>query len=96
MQFPRQKYWGGLLSPPGDLPHPQIKPTSALADGFFTSEPSRKTQPQMSTVPRGVPCSGVQDCHLICSFPQPPSTFLSIPPFILFLIHFEGEITPCP
>ena len=38
----RQKYWSGLLRPPpGDLPHPGIKPTSlmppALAGGFFTT-----------------------------------------------------------
>jgi len=31
MEFPRQEYWSGLLfPPPGDLPNPVIKPTSAL------------------------------------------------------------------
>ena len=40
--FSRQEYWSGLpLPPPGDLPDPQIKPTSlvspALAGRFFTS-----------------------------------------------------------
>ena len=36
MRFPRQEYWNGLPFPsPGDLPNPGIKPTSALADGFF-------------------------------------------------------------
>ena len=27
--FPRQEYWSGLPSPPGDLPDPRIEPTSA-------------------------------------------------------------------
>ena len=42
--FPRQGYWSGLPFPtPGDLLDPGIKPTSpALADGFFTTETSRK------------------------------------------------------
>ena len=26
--FSGEKYWSGLLCPPGDLPHPGIKPTS--------------------------------------------------------------------
>ena len=42
MGFSRQEYCSRLQSPlPGDLPNPQIKPTSlmspALADGFFTT-----------------------------------------------------------
>ena len=37
MGFPRQEYWSRLPFPsPGDLPHPEIKPTSpALAGRFF-------------------------------------------------------------
>ena len=37
MGFSRQEYWSGLLfPPPGNLPHPGIKPVSlALAGGFF-------------------------------------------------------------
>ena len=47
MGFPRQGYWGGLpRSPPGDLPDSGIKPaspvSSALAGGFFTTEPPGK------------------------------------------------------
>ena len=44
MGFPRQEYWRGLPLPtPGDLPDPGIKPDSpALANGFFTTEPSGK------------------------------------------------------
>ena len=39
--FSRQEHWSGLPFPPaGDLPHPEIEPTSviasALAGGFFT------------------------------------------------------------
>ena len=42
MKFSRQEHWSGLpFLPPGDLPHPRIKPTSltspALAGGFFTT-----------------------------------------------------------
>jgi len=29
MEFPRQEYWSGLPSPPGDLPDPRIEPMSA-------------------------------------------------------------------
>ena len=41
MGFSRQEYWSGLPGPPpGDLPHPGIKPASlaspALGGGFFT------------------------------------------------------------
>ena len=40
----RQEYWSGVpFSPPGDLPHPRIKPVSpALADGFFSTLPPGK------------------------------------------------------
>ena len=42
MGFSRQEYWSGLpCPPPGDLPHPGIKPASltspALAGGFSTT-----------------------------------------------------------
>jgi len=39
--LPSQEYWSGLPFPsPGDLPDPGIKPeSSALAGGFFTTEP---------------------------------------------------------
>ena len=44
MGFPRQEYWSGLPSPsPGDHPDPGIEPrSSALAGGFFTTEPPGK------------------------------------------------------
>ena len=43
MGFSRQEYWSGLpLPPPGDLPHPGIKPESpispALAGRVFIAE----------------------------------------------------------
>ena len=32
MEFPRQEYWSGLPFPsPGDLPDPEIKPTSPVS-----------------------------------------------------------------
>ena len=39
MGFSKQEYWSGLPCPlPGDLPNPEIKPTSpALAGSFFTT-----------------------------------------------------------
>ena len=44
MGFPSQEYWSGLPFPsPGNLPNPGIKPIfSALAGGFFTTEPPGK------------------------------------------------------
>ena len=44
MGFPRQEYWSGLpFLPPGDLPNPEIEPTSPVSPGlagrFFTAEP---------------------------------------------------------
>ena len=44
MGFPRQEYWSGLPFPsPGDLPNPEIKPTSPASAGrFFTTEPPGK------------------------------------------------------
>ena len=46
MGFPRQEYWSRLpFSSPGDRPDPRIKPASpALAGGFFTAEPPRKSR----------------------------------------------------
>ena len=44
MGFPREEYWSGLPFPsPGDLPNPEIKPSSpALAGRVFTTEPPGK------------------------------------------------------
>ena len=47
MEISSQEQWSGLpFPPPGDLPNPGFKPesltASALAGGFFTTEPSRK------------------------------------------------------
>ena len=46
MEFPRQEFWGGFLSPTPDPPDPGIKPrslASALASEFFTSAPLGKS-----------------------------------------------------
>ena len=43
--FSSQECWNGLpFPPPGDIPDPGIQPTppSALAGGFFTTEPPGK------------------------------------------------------
>ena len=46
MGFPRQKYWSGLpFTFPKGLPDLGIEPASpALAGGFFTTEPPRKSK----------------------------------------------------
>ena len=46
MGFSRQEYWSGLPFPhPGDISNPGIEPeSSALAGGFFTTEPPGKPQ----------------------------------------------------
>ena len=48
MEFSRQEYWSGLpFLPPGDLPDSGVEPESltslALAGGFFTTRPPRKS-----------------------------------------------------
>ena len=45
MGFPKQEYWSGLPFPSsGNHLNPGIEPTtSALADGFFTTEPLGKS-----------------------------------------------------
>ena len=52
MEFSRQEYWSGLLFlSAGDLPNPGIKSMSpALADGFFTIEPSGKLSSEGKSV----------------------------------------------
>ena len=47
MRFPRQEYCSELLfSATGDLPNPGIEPAlTALAGGFFTTEPPGKSNP---------------------------------------------------
>ena len=47
MEFPRQEHWSGFsFPPPGNLPHPGIKPTSlvslVVAGRFFTTAPPGK------------------------------------------------------
>ena len=51
MGFPRQEYWSGLRFPSlGDVPDPGIQLVSpALADGFFTTEPSGKPSISITT-----------------------------------------------
>ena len=49
MGFPRQKYWSGLpFPPPGDLPHPGIKPASPAlqADSLPTEPPGKPVRHQ--------------------------------------------------
>jgi len=54
MGFSRQEYWSGLpCPPPGNLPHPGIKPTSllspVLADGLFTTSATWEALPSYNT-----------------------------------------------
>jgi len=51
MGFPKQEYWSGLPFPsPGDLPYPKMEPAPpALAGGFFTTAPPRKSRLEVVT-----------------------------------------------
>jgi len=50
----RQKYWGGLLFPPRDLPDPEIEPespeSSTMAGEFFTTKPHGKPNPEWDII----------------------------------------------
>ena len=74
--FSRQEYWSWLpCPPPGDLPHPEIKPVSltspALAGKFFTTSTTWKVLKRPLVVPfyrrgslkrhRGEPRQGVEE-----------------------------------
>ena len=69
-RFPRQEYWNGWPFPsPGDLPDPEIEPTSlALADGFFTTEPPGKPFLQSINVPKSLTVS--INCFLLQRWPS--------------------------
>ena len=63
--FSRQEYWSGLpCSPPGDLPEPEIKPTSltslALAGGFFTTSTTWEAHTVTHLLPNCVLGSGYE------------------------------------
>ena len=51
MEFSRKENWSELTCPPpGNVPHPGIKPVSpALAGGFFTAEPPGKPNDVFNT-----------------------------------------------
>ena len=56
MEISRQKHWSGLIfSPPGDLSHTGIEPTSlvspASAGGFFTTVPPGKPKKCLQILP---------------------------------------------
>ena len=76
IRFSRQEYWSWLpCPPPGDLPHPEIKPMSltspALAGKFFTTSATWKVLKRPLVVPfyrrgnlkrhRGEPRQGVEE-----------------------------------
>ena len=69
---PGNKYWSGLPLPtPGDLPDPEIKPTSlALAGGFFTTEPAWKSLTPITHRLSGFGCS-MDQCGQSSSFRCP-------------------------
>ena len=58
MGLPRQEYSSGLAyPPPGDLPHPGIKPaslmSSALAGEFFATSATWQAQKAVGTLYKG-------------------------------------------
>ena len=102
--FSRQEYWSGLLhSPPGDLPDPEIKPTSlmspALAGGFFTI--STTWEAHKSTIFQykiksklKIKKKNVGLEVLLKSEISLLSTFLPYPPRREFLPPFRGPLSP--
>ena len=79
MGLSRQEYWSGLpFPPPGDLPNPQIEPTSpaalALQADSLPSEPPAKpsvTPTELETIGKIVLCENIQPgkshSHLVLS-----------------------------
>ena len=81
MRFSRQEYWSGLpFPPPGDLPHPGIKPISltslALASGFFTTSTTQEVHISFQSLSVQLPglsrsfldtCPSLSVC--LCHFP---------------------------
>ena len=56
MEFSRQEYWGGLpFPPPGDLPHPGIKPRSPALQSFVLEPAGKLLAPFISKSPKFVP-----------------------------------------
>ena len=83
MEFSGQEYWSGLPFPsPGDLPDPGIKPmSSALAGGFFTTEPPGKSFSSNYLTPLwkiSWPCNYVCQCF-VCFFTISITHFLTKP-----------------
>ena len=77
MGFSRQDYWSGLpFASPGDLPDPGIKPKpSAVAAGFFTTEPPGKSSSQITS-------QIFQHEFVFCTSPRKYDQ--NIPPQVLF------------
>ena len=72
MECSRQEYWSGFpFPPPGDLPHPRIKPSSpvspALAGEFFTTSATFSPTVQFSSVAQLCPtlCDPM-NCSMPC------------------------------
>ena len=64
--FSRQEYWSGLpFPPPGDLPYPGIEPkspaSSALAGGFFTTEPPGKPRVTLTPIKYSSPWNKIDE-----------------------------------
>ena len=63
MEFSRQEHWTGQpFPPPGDLPHPGIKPGSpALQEDALPSEPPGKPQDHFTPNKRGIILETIQE-----------------------------------
>ena len=71
--FSRQEYWSGLSFPsPGDLPDPGMEPeSSALAGGFFTTEPPGKPMTNMDNVLKNKDITLPAKVHIIIAMVFP-------------------------
>ena len=70
MGFSRQEHWSGLpFPPPGELPHPGIKPASPVfVGGLFTTETIPPTPTAFYTVFYNFKLSGFETSHIIPYF----------------------------
>ena len=92
MECSRQEYWSGFpFPPPGDLPHPRIKPSSpvspALAGEFFTTSATFSPSVQFSSVAQLCPtlCDPMN-----CSTPCLP-VHHQLPEFTQTHVHQVGD-----
>ena len=92
MGFPRWGYWSRLTFPsPGDLPNPQIEPTSlALAGRWFNSESLGKSSPHITCLRKATVLAFALGCP---QYPRKSPYWAYITQTPLTLLPFDGSET---